>query len=785
MIIRNYISVALHNLWKNRFFTAVNIVGLSVAFFIAFNVLAYLLYQFSFDKHHTKRDRVFLVQSYLKEFETLKHGTAYPVAQALKDDFPEIEQVTRYNYIWSVKIEFNNEYVRASNFFAADDNIFEVFTLPLVNQKNPNGLLKDKNSLVISEKIAKILFGDNNPVGKSVKTQIKGTNFVFTITGVLKNTPANSTFRPNYLANIDVSFDALNKYSPEENKTDMKESWNRRNWYTFILLSERSSPNNIQEKLPNFIERHGGKNVKTDIRLHSYASLHNDYYISYETLYVLLVLGFLVVFVASANYIILSSALSIKRSKEIGLRKVLGATPSDIRVQFLGESIFLALLALPISILLFKLLVPTIMPILKMPIRFVNNQFYSYIPVFIGLSIIIGLVSGIYVSYNLANINVVNVLKTRFTKLSSRSIFRKSLIIFQLIIVILLLITIFTIQLQYNYGQKKDLGFNRDDIMLISFDYNFDKTDVYLQKIKTNPNVIATACAMEGPPTNSSMSVMIPHFDNPDKKIRLEGMDVGYGFMEVFNFKLIKGRYFSKDYTTDANATILNETAVKMLGIEDPIGKKIMGKKIIGIVRDFHFHSLHYPIPALNIGITHRYISQIAVKIEHNKIIETTGFLKKEWQGLGTEIPFQIESFEDTLSNLYYDEKLYSKIISAVTLIIVLIALSGLFGLTLFMTRTKQRETGIRKVFGAPISSIKINLVKEFSLQVLWAYLVALPISWLLMKDYLQQYAYHTPLAIWVFVVPGLITLAVVLLTVLYHINKAAKSNVIDVLKEE
>ena len=785
MIIKNYISIALRNLWKNRFFTAVNVIGLSVAFFIAFNVLVYLLYQFSFDKQHVNRDRVFLVQSYLEEFETLKFGTAYPVAQALTDDFPEIEQVTRYNYIWSAKIEFNNEYVRASNFFAADDNIFEVFTLPLVNNQNPKGLLSDINSLIISEKIAKTLFGNKNPVGESVKVQVKGNKTVFTITGVLKNTPTNSTFRPNYLANIDISLDGLNKYSSEESKTDMKESWYRRNWYTFILISAKSNHNNIKEKLPGLIERHGGENIKTELRLHSYASMHNDYYISYETLYVLLVLGFLVIFVASANYIILSSALSIKRSKEIGLRKVLGASPYDIRLQFLGESVILALLALPISILLFKLLLPTIMPILEMPIKFVDSNFYSYIPFFIGLSIIIGLISGIYVSYNLANINVISVLKTRFVKLSSRSIFRKSLIIFQLAIVIILLITIFTIQLQYNYGQKKDLGFNREDIMLINFDYSFDKTDVYLQKIETNPNILATACAMEGPPTNSSMSVMIPRFDNSDKKIKLEGMDVGYGFMEVFNFELIEGRYFSKDYATDVDATILNETAVKMLGIEDPIGKEIMGLKIIGVVKDFHFHSLHYPIPALNIGITDRYISQIAVKIKHDKIPETTDFLEKEWKNLNTEMPFQIESFEDTLSDLYYDEKLYSNIISAVTLIIVLIALSGLFGLTLFMTRTKQRETGIRKVFGAPISSIKKTLVKEFSLQVLWAYLVALPISWLLMKEYLQQYAYQAPLALWVFVFPGLITLAIVLLTVLYHINKAAKSNVIDVLKEE
>jgi len=786
MMIKSYISTALRNLWKNQFFTSVNIIGLSVALFIAFNVLVFVLYQFSFDKQHIKRDRIFLAQSYLTEFQKTRFRTAYLVAQALKDDYPEIEEAMRYAQLRSIKIEYKDEYVRASNFYAADDNIFKVFSIPLIDDVDAANLLTDINSLLISERIAKNLFGEKNPIGKTVKVRIKGKERVLTVRAVFKNVPENSTFKPNYLCHIDLSLDGLGKYSSEKTAADIKNNWGRRDWYTFVLLADKGSEQVLSEKLSGFISSYAGVNIKTELQLHPFSSFYSDYYISYDILYMLIVLGLLVVFVAAANYIILSSALSIGRSKEIGLRKVMGAMPADIRKQFLGESVLLSLLALPFSILLFKLLLPTIMPILEVPITYVDGHFYYYIPYFVFLSLIIGLLSGFYVSYHLANIQVVKVLKTRFIKLSSKSLFRKILIIFQLLIVIILLVSILTIKLQYHYGQTKDLGFNKDNIVLVDFNYGFDKSDVYLQKIKQNPNILMAASAMEGPPTNSSMSYMISTFDGSNEKVRLEGMDVGFGFLEVFDFEMIEGRFFSKDFPSDSGATIINETAVRQLKIENPIGKFIEDSKIIGVVKDFNFHSLHYPIPPLNIEISEaKYISQIAVKVQEGKLPETIGFLKKEWDNLGTDLPFRCRSFDETLSDLYYYESLYSNIIAAITLIIALIALSGLFGLTLFMTKRKQKELGIRKVFGAPIHSIRKSLIKEFVIQVFVAYIIAIPISWFLMNEYLQQYAYQTALKWWLFVVPGVITLIVVLFTVLYFINKAARTNVVEVLKEE
>ncbi|NOR88390.1 MAG: FtsX-like permease family protein [Bacteroidales bacterium] len=784
-MIRSYLSIALSNLWKNKFFTSINIIGLSVALFIAFNVLVYLLYQFSFDKQHSKRDRTFLVQSYLEEFQVSRFRTAYPVAQALKNEFPEIEKACRYSKVRYVKLQFNNEYVNAANFYAIDDGVFDVFNIPLIDNASTKNIKLDINSLLISEKIAQKFFGDKNPIGESIQVQINDREFVFTIKDVFKNVPVNSTFRPDYLCNIDVSIYGLNKYYPNERESDMKTSWTRRNWYTYILLSENHDVQDLEKKLNGFVKEHGGENIKTELLLQPFASLHNDHHIYFEILIILLVLGLLVVFVAAANYIILSSALSIQRSKEIAIRKVMGAKPADIRKQFLGESIILALLALPFSILFFKLFLPIVMPILEIPIDYVGNHFYNYLPYFALLSIFIGFLSGAYVSYHLANISIVDVLKIKFIKMSSNSFFRKSLIIFQLFIVIILMVSVLTIRLQYNYSQKMEMGFIKDDIVLINFPNSFKKVEVYLEKIKNNPNIIASACAMKGPPTNSHMSVMISRFDEPDKKIRLEGMDIGYGFMEVFNFELIEGRYFSKEFATDDKATILNETAMEMLGIDDPIDKEIMGYKIIGVVKDFHFHSLHHPILALNIKITDKYISQIAVKIKHGKIVESTEFLKQEWEALESDIPFGIQTFDETLSELYYNEKLYANIISFITLIITLIALSGLFGLTLFMTRTKQKEIGIRKVFGAPIASIRKSMIKEFTIQVLIAYVLAIPFSWFLMNEYLQQYAYQTPLKWWLFVIPGILTSAVVLATVLYFISKAARTNVVDVLMEE
>lgn len=785
-MILNYILSAFKHLWKNRFFTGVNLIGLSVALFIAYNALVYLLFQFSFNQHHEKIDRIYLVESYLTDFQMSRSRVAYKVAQALSDEFPGIATTTKYSLLQRTKVEHNKEIFSANEFYAVDVNIFDVFSIPLVTKLDTKEILADKSAILISEEMAKKYFGDNNPVGESLKVNIKNGQLVFIVKAVFKDCPLNSTFRPSYMVNQENAFYFLEPYGDEKDKQDIMDNWARRDWFTYILLSPNANIDQLNSKLEGFLSRVVGKDLKIELQIHSYKELYIDYYIDYEVLYVLLILALLVIFVASANYIILNSALSINRNKEIGIRKVMGAKPIDIKKQFLGESIILSLLALPISILLFRIFLPDITSLLKIPLDFVNLHFYNYFPYFFLLSIIIGLLSGAYVSYKLSNILVVDVLKAKYIKLSSKSIFRKSLIIFQLWIIISLLIVLFAIRLQLNFSQEKDLGFDKEDIIILNLPRGAGNAQAFLDIILANPNVIKAALAMDGPPTNSSMSFMVPRIDHPEEEVLLEVMGVDNGFLEIFDFKLIEGRYFSKKFTSDQNSILLNESAVERLGLIDPIGKEVIGKKVIGVIKDFHYHSMHRVIPALVIKLSSKkYLSEIAIKHEPNSKSDIIDYANKEWEQTGKNGNLSIRSFGETLSLLYDQEKLYINVIAIITLIICLIALSGLFGLSLFMIRIKQREVGLKKLYGASIQSIQSSLFKEFSFHVLWAFFLALIPSYFLVNKYLEQYAYKTPLNVWIFILPGMITYLVVSIAVVFYVNKAAKTNIIETLKDE
>lgn len=785
-MINNYIITALKQFWQNRVYTLIILLGWSVALFVAYNTLVFVLFQFSFDKQHEHRDRTYIIQTHLKDFQLSKFRTPYLLSDALKNEIPEIEKVTRYGLLYRAKLNLGEEVIRINNIFAADENIFDVFHLPMKNNRSPKGLLTQKNSILISEKMANKFFGDEEVIGKNLTIILEGKEFVFTITGVFQNTPHNSTFRPEFLTNIDASVNGVFVYSNEKTKEDIKENWGQRDWYTYIVLPKDHDAVATQNKLADLATKYLPEKAEIEWRLESLSSMHVDYYLDFTILYILLIMGGLVLLVAGANYIVLGSAISINRSKEIGLRKLMGASPLDIKKQFLVESILISVLSIPISIILFKLFLPFTLPILELPSEFVDLHFINYLPLFVLLSVICGALSGIYVSFKLSGIQVIQVLKIRYLQLSSKSLFRKVLIAFQLIIIITMLSFVFTIKLQTNYGINKNQGFNKDDIMIVSFGSRFPQYQAYIDQISTHPNIIVAGAAMFGPPAQTNMSMMVPRVDDASKEIRMEVMAVDFNFMEALNFKLKEGRYFSRKFGSDPNTLILNQTAVDELGITDPIGKTVMRKKIIGVVEDFHLHSIHKSITPITIKMARqKYISQIAIKYKAGTEDDIIPFLREKWDDLQSDRVFKYRTFDESLSDLYDFENMLSSLISIIVLIISLVALSGLIGLTLFMIKYKQKEVGLRKLFGAPIRHIRKSIIKEFSILLAIAWLISLLPSWFIIQAFLESYAYKTPLNIWIFLLPLLITAIVVFMSILIYINKLARTNIIEVLKDE
>ncbi|MCD4694653.1 MAG: ABC transporter permease [Bacteroidales bacterium] len=793
---RNYLITAIRFFRRNKLFTLINIGGLSISLACSFFTLFYVLNEFSFDKSHKKRNRIYRVISHNNSFESTSPGTPFLFAPTFKNDFPEVEKASRTRYLRGVEMEHNGDFIYERRVYTADPDIFDIFTIPLISAGDGQNLLNNENDIVISQKIAQKYFKGQDPVGKILQARLMGRPYQFMVTGVMENFPANSSFRADIFANINLSFNQIK--STFADYPDYNINWYMFFWSTYILLPENYDPSKLENKLPAFEDKYiveerlsyefSLQNL-TDAYLHSTHLVNNPLSEgNLGNIYLFAGIGLLIVLIACANYIILGSALSMQRAKEIGLRKVMGAFKGNIRKQILIESMLLALLSIPVAFVLIEVFMPFIEQVFNTELAYFSSNIIFYIFGFLAIVLITALLSGFYIAFYLSSLKTIDILKNKPVSGKNRTLVRKALISFQLIIFMVLVFGVLTVRNQFQYVLNKDPGFNKENLFIIKFnDDKFKGYDEYLNRIRSNPYIINAAAAMQGPPTNSSMSIMVPTFDDPDKEIILEGMAVSYNFIETFGFEILEGRAFRKEFATDftQHAWILNETAVKQLGLSDPIGKTVATGKIIGIVKDFHFHSAHTKIAPLNIELIDKYIQQIAVRIQEDKIPETLNFLEQEWETIAPDQNFRIYSFDKSLKAMYADEERMMKLLFWSSVISILIAVSGLIGTTLFILKSRTREIGIRKVFGSSMSSIIFSIQKEFGLLVVISYVVAIPAGIYFMNLWLQNFAYSAGYNWQIFALTGLSALVIVGAAVTIQSIKASTANPIDSLKYE
>lgn len=794
---KNYLITALRFFGRNKVFTLINLGGLSIALACSFFILIYVLNEFSTDKNHKLRNRVCRVISHNNSFNATSPGTPFSLAPTLKNDFPEVEKASRVRYLRGVEIQLNDDFIYERKVYSADSEILDIFTIPLLLKGNPNrNLLSNENDIIISQKIATKYFEKQDPVGKILNARLKGEPYQFKVTSVMVDFPENSSFQADILTNINLSFDQIK--SSFEDYPDYNLDWYMFFWSTYILLPDNYDPALLEDKLPAFEDKYiveEDLSYEFSLQKLSDAYLHSDHLNNnplrtgnLSNIYLFAGIGLLIVLIACANYIILGSALSMKRAKEMGLRKVLGAFKGNIRKQILVESILLALISIPIAFVLVEIFMPFIEQVFNTELTYFNSNIILYIFGFSAIILITAVLSGFYIAFYLSSLKTIDILKNKPVSGKSKALVRKILISFQLIIFMVLIFGVLTVRNQFMYVINKDQGFQKENLFVIKFnDDKFTGYDEYLNRIRSNPNIINAAVAMEGPPTNSSMSMMIPTHDDPEKKIRLEGMAVGYNFIETYGFEILEGRSFNKDFATDfaEHAWILNETAVKQLGLSDPIGKTVADHKIIGIVKDFHFHSAHTEIPPLNIELTDDYIHQIAVRIRADRVTETVDFLSSEWEKMAPDQNFRIYGFEKSLKAMYAKEERMINLLFWSSIICILIAISGLIGTTLFILKSRTREIGIRKVFGSSVSTIILSIQREFGLLVLLAYIIAIPIGIFLMDQWLQNFAYRANYSWHIFVLTGLSAFIIVFTAVTVQAFKASSANPVDALKYE
>ena len=790
-MLKNYLKSALRFLNQNKVFAGINVLGLSIALTASFIMLLYVVNELSYDHCHKNRKRVFKALNYWVDFKRTDSLTPYVLATALKEEFPQIEKSIRARRIIDFKLKVKDEYINVPGAVGTDSEVFDIFTLPLVFGNPHKNLLEDQNSIVLSLELSEKIFPGQNPVGQEIVGLVNNEEQVFTINAVYENIPENSTFRAQCFINSRWTLDPINS---SFKVTNADKSWDYTFWNTWVLLSKDCNAESLEKQFRAFeiknISEKPSYNYSLqnllDIYLHSDKVINTRITGSIKNIRLYSAIALLIVLVATFNYIILSIAVSTNRTKEIGIRKTYGASNKKIKNQLLGESILLALIVLPIALFLTWISLPYAGKLFQTQLHIISSNIFMYIFVYLSLTLMIGFISGIYTSYYLSGLKVMDILRNTIYSGERKLFLRSSLILVQLVIFCSFVSSTLIIRSQYQYALKKDLGYYNQDIVLIDLGEDFKGYSAYINSIRSNPNVIMAAGTMEGLPMQNSGTSILQNFQDNNIKVQVESMSVDYNFLKTMGISLSRGREFSEEYGSDlTQSVILNETAVKQLGITDPIGKMIRSSPIIGIVKDFNLHSIHTVIPPLEIHMTDRYIEQVAVHYKTGTLGNILPMLKAEWKKAAPERPFNYTTIEDLIKSIYSSEKNLSKIISIFALFTMLIAGVGLFGLTLFVIKTQTKEIGIKKVFGSSENSIVISyLLRNFMIALLAAAL-SVPVTLYFMIDWLKNYSYKVPINLWIFAMSFIVSAIVVLMTVSIHAYRASRINPVKALKYE
>jgi putative ABC transport system permease protein len=790
-MLKNYLKSALRFLKQNKVFAGINALGLSIALTASFIMLLYVVNELSYDHCHKNRARVFKALNYLVDFKRTDSGTPYILATALKEEFPQIEKSIRTRRMSGFKLKFKDELINVPNAVGTNSEVFDIFTLPLIFGNPHQKLLEDKNSIVLSRDLSEKFFPGQNPIGKEIVGLANNEEYVFTVNGVFENIPENSTFRAQCFVNSRWTLDPINT---SFKVTNADKRWDFTFWSTWVLLSKGCNAKSLEKQFRAFEIKNINEKPQynyslqnlSDVYLHSDKVVNTRITGSLKSIRLYSAIALLIVLVATFNYIILSTAISTYRTKEIGIRKTYGASNKKIKNQLLGESFLLALLVLPIALLLTWLSLPYAGKLFQTQLHIINSNIIMYILVYLSLTLLIGFVSGIYTSYYLSGLKVMDILRNTIFSGKRKLFFRSALIVVQLVIFCSFVSSTLIIRSQYQYALKKDLGYYNKDIIVVDLGRDFKGYSAYINSIKSNPNVIMAAGTMEGLPMQNSGTSILQNFEDNSIKVLIESMSVDYNFLKTMGISVSKGRDFSEEFGSDlTRSVILNETAVKQLGITDPVGKLIRNSVIIGIVKDFNLHSIHSVIPPLEIHMTDQFIEQVAVHYKPGTLGNILPMLKAEWKKAAPERPFSYLTIEDLIKSIYSSEKNLSNIVSIFALFTMLIAGVGLFGLTLFVIKTQTKEIGIKKVFGSSEKSIVISFLLRNFMFALTAAALSVPATLYFMTNWLKNYSYKVPINWWIFAISFIVATIVVLMTVSIHSYKASQINPVKALRYE
>jgi putative ABC transport system permease protein len=806
-MIRSYFTIALRILCKQKIYTVINIAGLSVGMACSLFIFLWVLDEYSYDRYHVNADRIFRVISHWKagDNEYFVALSPTPLAQALKDEFPEILESTRISDDSDRFFRYRDKGFNESRVVFADANIFKVFTIPLLSG-DPETALNRPRTMVITQSMAQKYFGDENPVGKTLQM---GDNTDLLITGVAEDIPHNSHFHYDFIG----SFATI-----EESET---REWFLSILYTYVLLKDGVDPAVLDLQLIRIIEKYYASHYEatfgftyeedlasggfskihlqpiTDIHLQSHMMYEIEANSDYRYVTVFSIIAIFILFIACINFMNLSTARSSIRAREVGMRKVLGSRPAQLIRQFLVESILLSLFSLAIALAFVEIFLPLFNRIAAKDIdpAFFSN--WQILPATIGIILVVGFFAGIYPAFFLTSFRPTAVLRGKLQAEVKNPFVRNGLVLFQFSISIVLLVGTFVVYSQMQFVRNKQLGFDKRHIVVIPRAHVLAQREaVFKQELITHAG-IQSASISSSYPGRGLAYLAYKQLDSPADETHAMGTFISdHDFVKTFGLDITEGRYFSADPSREEDTVVLNETAVRLLRLKEAVGQQIRGPEkdkyktltVIGILKDSHFYSLHQRIQPIGIrhltagGTRTRFLS---VRLNPGNIESSLTFLKDKWEEFVPERPFEYIFLDEDLDRLYKTEWRTGQLMISFSILSIIIACLGLFGLVAFSAEQRTKEIGIRKILGASTSRIFFDYSKEFTKWVIMANLIAWPVAYFVMSKWLENFAYRTSIALWTFVLAAVLALLIALITVTFQVVRTTLTNPVDSLRHE
>lgn len=807
-MLRNYLLVVLRNIFRNKLFSVVNIFGLAIGLACCFLILLHIKDEFSYDKYNDRPDQIYrlALHRYYPDTQVDYALSPHSLGPVMLQEIPEVKAVTRlFQGQGETAITFEDKTFNESRFILADSNFFEIFSINLL-KGDPKTILRNPQELILTETTSLKYFGDEDPIGKT----LTATFGELQIVGVCEDVPENSHFHFDFLGGLNGAGFL------------QQPSFITFSVYTYLLIENRAQARTVEAKIPDLLRQHAAGQIQarmgvsyddyiaagngyeyflqplTSIHLHSHLNNELDTNGNINYVIILISVALFILIIASINFINLSTARSSERAKEVGIRKVVGSERSRLIGQFITESVVIAIISVIFALLFVEVALPAFNTLAGKNLSISYFDYFT-LPVLFGFAIVVGIISGSYPAFVLSSFRPVNILKGKFSASKTGILTRKGLVIFQFFLSILLISFTLLIYSQLNYLQNKNLGFYKENILVIRSNLLPNNRESIKQELLKIPGVISTSTSNTQITGGFYFGFMIQAEEYGSDVITSRSMVVDEDFIKTMGLKLKEGRGFLRDFN-DSLSVIINQLAAAEFGLEEPIGAKLIEPvdtgggyvlrefTVIGIIEDFHYNSLHDDLNSFvlqSMSGPNGFGAYLYIRANSNDWSEMLANIEAKWTEFFPQQPFSYFFHDEYINDMYQDDRASGKIFSIFTILAILIACVGLFGLSSYSTHQRVHEIGIRKALGSSVTKIVYMFSTDFTRLVLGAFIISVPVAIIIMRYWLNNFVYKTNIHFMIFIVSGVLSVIIALITITYHTIRSANTNPAEILKYE